>query len=63
MVRRRIDGLVTRIDRRVVNRPAVKQRAVQRPATAVVMSRQQEKALTRAHQGKDADIHELSACK
>jgi hypothetical protein len=29
----------------------------------VVMSRQQEKALTRAHQGKDADIHELSACK
>ncbi len=51
MVRRRIDGAVARVDRRVVNTPAVKQGTLGLPGTAGVIPPQQEKALTRAHQG------------
>ena len=61
MVHRRVECAVTCIDRRVVYAPAVKQRAVHLPATAVVIPPQQEQSLTRAYQGQDADSHEPNA--
>jgi hypothetical protein len=50
VVGRRVNGAVTRVDGRVVDPPAVQQRALRLPLTAIVVSLEQEESLARADQ-------------
>jgi hypothetical protein len=55
MVGRREQRLVTRVHRRVVDPPALEQRALDLPSAAVIIAPEKEKPLPRADECEDAD--------
>jgi hypothetical protein len=55
MVGRREQRVVTRVDRRVVDPPAVEQRTLDLPPAAVVIAPEKEEPFPRADEGEDAD--------
>jgi hypothetical protein len=55
VVRRREQRVVTRVDRRVVDAPAVEQRTFDLPPAAVVIAPEKEEPLPRADECEDTD--------
>jgi hypothetical protein len=55
MVGRREQRVVTRVDRRVVDPPAVEQRTLDLPPAAVVIAPEEEEPFPRADECEDAD--------